>query len=412
MNDRFDDIPDYESDELNEPSYEPDEPECLADEEEEFTDEFTEDSEEVEPVDEFMEDDTNFDKQNEMEDSNFDDEPNEDEMVKDELRKNLTRILGQRQRLIDTEKEDLNDDKPDEDGSAEDGMATDELDEDESVENETIVEELNKEDFDEEESAYEDDIVYATHKAYEGSASENNRPWENNNSTDTKSIAILLGIIAIIITIIITFGMHIAKSKTIANITDKTEETVDEAEDIADETKDLLDSVFDDEPLFETSDYSKDFDDDNTVYFNGCKIVLRETTLSELGAELGVEFTEENTEVIEEFDDTAESMSYIETDGTEDIYIEGYYDGPATEDDIPNFVVTQVSFTVDSVESFDFFGVTQDSTPEEIVEAVGDPYLKSESYYGTEYTWVTTYTYLTIDYDENNEMVHIRVLNV
>ena len=401
MNDYFDDIPDYESDELNEP----DEPDCSADEEEEFTDEFTEDSGEVEPVDEFTEGETDFNEQDEVESFDFHNEPSEDEMVKDELRKNLTRTLGQHQRLMDMKKEDLNDDEPDEDGSVEGEMAADEIDEEDAAYEDESTYEGDPE--------YEDAITYADYSAYEDSASESNRPWENNNSSGDKSIAILLGIIAIIITIIIAFGVHIVKNTKIINIADKTEETVDEAEDIADETEDMLDSIFDDEdkPLFTTSDYSKDFDDDNTVYFNGCKIVLRETTLSELGSELGVDFTEENTDIINEFDDTAESMSYIESDGTEDIYIEGYYDGPATEADLPNFVITEVSFTVDSVESFDFFGVTQDSTPKEIVEAVGDPYLTSESYYGTEYSWVTTYTYLTIDYDENNEMVHIRVFN-
>lgn len=400
MNDYFDDIPDNESDELNEP-YEPDEPDCSADEEEEFTDEFTEDSDEVESVDEFTEDDTNFDKRNTIENFNFRDETSEEATDESESSEEKQVLLNEFVGVISALAS--NEDEPNEDRSTEDEIATDELDEEAPAYEDESAYEGDPE--------YEDAITYADYSAYEDSASENDRPWETNNSTGDKSIAILLGIIAIIITIIIAFGVHVVKSTTITNIADETEETADEAEDIADETKDMLDSVFGDKPLFETSDYSKDFDDDNTVYFNGCKIVLRETTLSELGSELGVDFTEENTQIINEFDDTAESMSYIETDGTEDIYIEGYYDGPATEADLPNFVVTEVSFTVDSVESFDFFGVTQDSTPEEIVEAVGDPYLTSESYYGTEYTWTATYTYLTIDYDENNEIIHIRVFN-
>lgn len=395
MNDYFDDIPDYESDELNEP-YEPDELDYSTDEEEQYTDDFTEDSDGVDFTNEVAEDDTDFDEQNTMENFDFHNETSEEVADESESSEEKQALLNEFVGIVSTIAS--NKDEPDEDGSVDDEITEDELSEDESSE---------------EESAYEDAITYADYSAYEDSASESNRPWENNNSSGDKSIAILLGIIAIIITIIIAFGVHIVKNTKITNIADKTEETVDEAEDIADETEDMLDSIFDDEdkPLFTTSDYSKDFDDDNTVYFNGCKIVLRETTLSELGSELGVDFTEENTDIINEFDDTAESMSYIESDGTEDIYIEGYYDGPATEADLPNFVITEVSFTVDSVESFNFFGVTQDSTPEEIVKAVGDPYLTSESYYGTEYSWVTTYTFLTIDYDENNEIVHIRVFN-
>lgn len=244
------------------------------------------------------------------------------------------------------------------------------------------------------------------------------RPWENNGGS-SKDLAIFLLIVAILIaliTYICIYASNLYKQSELATYVDAEIENMEDNlnlylyNDPTDDSfiKNLVKDVVSDNPEYEyDNSINSEFNhtNSNTITVNSCKITLGETTLGKVEQDLNTVFSSDNTMVHEEDGELASSTTYVNNNAGFDI--SGVYNKPnATIDNIKDFVVTDIIIIPSEVESFNFYGITQETTKDDVVSILGNPYEKTDLSSIVAYSWISDNIELNISF-EDGEIVSI-----